>query len=159
MTRQAYSYRHDAAVPAFDDSRPLLIFDGYCVLCSSGVQWMLARDPRGTTQFAAIQDPIARAIYRHYGLDADQFDTFMVLADGVPNVKWAGTLAAARTMPAPWRWLGTLGRIIPPAIGNRLYDWVQRNRIQWFGARATCFLPTPADRRRFLSDLAAFTER
>ena len=102
MQAEAYSYRADPQVPKFDDSRPLLIFDGHCVLCSDGVNWMLDRDPEGTSRFAAIQEPIPRALYRHYDLDADRFDTFMVLADGRPYLRWAGALAAARTMAAPW---------------------------------------------------------
>ena len=100
-----YSYRSDPEVPAFDDGAALVIFDGHCVLCSSGVQWMLARDRGGTARFAAIQDPVPQAIYRHYGLDAETFDTFMVLDRGVAYTRWAGLLAAARTMPRPWRWL------------------------------------------------------
>ncbi len=76
-----------------------LIFDGMCVLCSSGVQFMLARDPEGSTRFAAIQEAVPRALYAHYGLDADAFDTFMVLRDGQPYVKWQGLLAAGRTLP------------------------------------------------------------
>ena len=51
---EAYSYRNDPSVPAFDDSRPLVIFDGECVLCSNGIQWMFARDPKGVTKFAVI---------------------------------------------------------------------------------------------------------
>lgn len=146
----AYTYRSDPAVPPFHDSAPLIIFDGHCVLCSTGVQWMLRRDPGGTTRFAAIQDPIPQALYRHYGLDAERFDTFMVLAEGMPYTRWAGTLAAARTMPAPWRWLGVAGRIVPDAIGNRIYDWVQRNRIGWFGAREVCLRPDARHAHRFL---------
>lgn len=147
---EAYSYRSDPAVPRFDDSAPLIIFDGHCVLCSSGVQWMFERDPKGAGRFAAVQTPIPRAIYRHYGLDADRFDTFMVLWNGVPYVRWAATLAAARTMRTPWRWLGFVGRIIPDFIGDRIYDWVQRNRIAWFGAREQCFMPNAEQRARFL---------
>jgi predicted DCC family thiol-disulfide oxidoreductase YuxK len=150
MAPLAYSYRTDPAVPAFDDKAPLIIFDGHCVLCSSGVQSMLARDPNGTSQFTAIQEPLARALYVHYGLDPDRFDTFMVLADGVAHVKWQGVLAAGRTLPAPWRWLATLGRLVPNAIGDPVYDWVQRNRIGWFGARETCFLPDERVRARLL---------
>ena len=141
MPHQPYSYRSDPAVPAFDDGEPLIIFDGHCVLCSSGVQFMLARDPNGTSRFAAIQEPVPQALYRHYGLNADRFDTFMVLSGGIPHVKWQGVLAAALTMPAPWRWLAAPGRLVPNIIGDRLYDWVQRNRIGWFGARETCFRP------------------
>ena len=105
----AYSYRDDPAVPEFDDASPIVIFDGLCVLCSSGVQWMLRHDPSGSSHFAVIQDPLPRALYRHYGLDPEVFDTFMVLSDGVPYTRWAGALAAARTMPQPWRAFGNRG--------------------------------------------------
>lgn len=152
MTVPAYSYRNDASVPKFDDSQPLIIFDGMCVLCSSGVRWMLARDPRGKTRFAAIQQPVPRSLYAHYGLDADRFDTFMVLADGRPYTKWAGVLAAGRSLPQPWRALAALGRIVPHAIGDGIYDWVQTNRLTWFGKRETCLRPTPSDQSRFLTE-------
>ena len=149
-TSRAYSYRDDPAVPSFDDSHPIVVFDGLCVLCSGGVQWMLDRDPDGASRFAVIQDPLPHALYRHYGLDAEAFDTFMVLADGQPYTKWRGVLAAARTMPQPWSALGNLGRLLPAFIGDRLYDWVQRNRIAWFGRRDACRRPTAKEQARFL---------
>lgn len=151
MPATPYSYRSDPAVPRFDDGAPLLIFDGECVLCSAGIQWMLARDPDGATRFAAIQEEIPRALYTHYHLDADKFDTFMVLMNGRPFLRWAGVLAAARTLPAPWRWLGQAGRFLPSFIGDRFYDLVQRRRIGWFGRRANCFVPSPANRNRFVT--------
>ncbi|MDZ7628067.1 MAG: DCC1-like thiol-disulfide oxidoreductase family protein [Parvularculaceae bacterium] len=153
----AYSYRTDPRVPPFDDATPLLIFDGKCVLCSRGVQWMLRRDPGGATRFAAIQEDISRALYAHYDLDAEEFDTFMVLKDGRPYLRWAGVLAAARTLPAPWKWLGQAGRLAPRFIGDALYDFVQRNRLAWFGARDACFAPTAKERRRFLAADGALT--
>jgi predicted DCC family thiol-disulfide oxidoreductase YuxK len=154
MTHAPYSYRADPAVPAFDDSLPLLVFDGNCVLCSSGVNWMMQRDPQGTSQFAAIQQPLPQALYRHYGLNAARFDTFMVLKDGMAHTKWRGVLTAGKIMPAPWKWLGILGHIVPVFLGDAFYDWVQRNRIRWFGARDTCYVPTAAQKRRFISENA-----
>lgn len=150
MKRAEYSYRTDPSVPSFDDSSPLFIFDGFCVLCSEGVKWMLARDPKGTTRFIAVQSPLARAIYAHYGLDPDDFDTFMLLKDGVSYVKWRGWLEAAKTMPAPWKWLGFAGHIVPAFIGDAIYDVIQKNRFQWFGKRETCLIPDAAVKARFL---------
>lgn len=147
---QPYTYRNDPKVPAFDDTNPLVIFDGHCILCSSGVQWMMARDPDGEAVFAAIQEPTPRALYVHYGLDPDAFDTFMVLAEGEPFLRWRGVCKAAQLMPAPWRWLGALGHLIPDFIGDAIYDFVQRNRIGWFGASDACFAPDPKTRSRFL---------
>lgn len=154
MQPTPYSYRSDTSVPPFDDSMPLLIFDGHCVLCSRGVQWMLKWDPSGVTRYAAIQDRLPRALYRHYGLDAERFDTFMVLSDGLPHIRWAGVLAAGRTLPPPWCWLAAAGRIVPNFIGDRVYDFVQRNRFGWFGRRHTCFIASDKDRRRFHASAA-----
>jgi predicted DCC family thiol-disulfide oxidoreductase YuxK len=145
-----FSYRFDSAVPPFDDSAPIIIFDGLCVLCSSGVGWMLARDRTGVSRFAVIQDAIPQAIYRHYGLDAAAFDTFMVLENGNAHIKWDGVLAAARTLPQPYRFLGVLGRIVPRALGDVVYDFVQRHRLSWFGSRTTCRKPTEQEKSRFL---------
>jgi predicted DCC family thiol-disulfide oxidoreductase YuxK len=148
---QPYAYRGDPDVPQFDDAHPLVIFDGECVLCSTGVQWMIERDPNGETKFAAIQEAIPRALYDHYGLDPEEFDSFMVLVDGQPYLRWRGLCAAGRLLPAPWKWLGSAGRIVPDFIGDPIYDFVQRNRIGWFGARDICYLPDAASKRRFLS--------
>lgn len=153
----AYSYRDDRNVPKFDDAAPLIIFDGMCVLCSSGVHWMLARDPNGRSKFAAIQDPVPRALYRHYNLSADSFDTFMVLADGQPHTRWRGVLAAGRTLPQPWRLLASLCHVVPAAIGDGIYDWVQRNRIRWFGRRDTCLVADAKHRKRFLNTPSSIT--
>jgi predicted DCC family thiol-disulfide oxidoreductase YuxK len=150
MSPVAFSYRSDPSVPPFDDAHPLVIFDGMCVLCSSGVRFMLARDPDGDTRFAAVQEPVPRALYLHYGLDPVRFDTFMVLAGGMPYLKWQGVLAAGRTMPGVWRWLAQLGRLVPNVLGDRLYDVIQRNRIGWFGSRDTCFMPSLGQRSRML---------
>lgn len=150
MKFSAFSYRADPNVPSFDDSAPLFIFDGFCVLCSEGVKWMLARDPKGTTRFVTVQSPLARAIYVHYGLDPDDFDTFLVLKNGVPYLRYRGWLEALKTMPVPWRWLGFAGRIVPTFIGNAIYDVIQKNRFDWFGKRTTCLAPDAAMSARFL---------
>lgn len=150
MSKSAYSYRTDSTVPAFDDSAPLVIFDGHCTLCSAGIDWMLARDPKGTSRFAVIQDVVPRALYAHYELDAETFDTFMVLDRGVAHTRWRGVVAAGRTLPKPWSALAVVARLVPDAIGDRLYDWVQRHRIAWFGARDTCRRPAEHERSRFL---------
>ncbi|MFZ5617973.1 MAG: thiol-disulfide oxidoreductase DCC family protein [Pseudomonadota bacterium] len=150
MNQTAYSYRADQSVPWFDDAAPLFIFDGMCVLCSSGVQWMLKHDPNGKTRFIAVQSPLARAIYAHYGLDPDAFDTFMVLKNGVSYLRYRGWLEAAKTMPAPWRQLGFIGHAVPASIGDAIYDVIQKNRFRWFGRRKACLAPGPATRARFL---------
>lgn len=149
--RAAYSYRDDPAAPAFDDRQPLFIFDGFCVLCSEGVKWMVRRDPNGRTQFASVQSPLGRALYVHYGLDPDEFDTFLILKDGAAYGKWRGWLEAAKTVPAPWSWLGYAGHVMPPFLGDCIYDVIQKNRFAWFGKRDVCLTPDASIASRFVA--------
>ena len=51
----AYSYRNDPAVPAFPDDRPIVIFDGNCVLCSAFAQFILRTDRRRRFRLMAAQ--------------------------------------------------------------------------------------------------------
>jgi predicted DCC family thiol-disulfide oxidoreductase YuxK len=69
MARAAYSYRNDPGVPKFPDDRPIIVFDGYCVLCSGWVSFILRHDRRATYRLLPAQSPVGHALYVHYGLD------------------------------------------------------------------------------------------
>src|SRR5581483_3660561 len=91
-TRPAYSYRMDPNVPTFPDDRPILIFDGHCALCSGFVQFILRRDRAGRFRFLSAQSTVGQALYRHYELDPNIFETNILLENGRPWLKSEGTL-------------------------------------------------------------------
>ena len=70
--RAPYSYRGDPAVPAFPDDRPIIIFDGYCALCSGWARFVLRHDPRGVYRLLPAQSPLGHALYVHYGLNPQE---------------------------------------------------------------------------------------
>ena len=149
LSERPYSYRGDPAVPDFDDSHPLIVFDGVCVLCSGFARFVIRRDDAARFRFATAQSPLGQALYRHYGLDPTDYETNIVIADGVA---W-GELDAAATVFArlawPWRWLRAM-RWIPEPLAGWLYRRVARNRYRLFGRRETCLVPPPDWRERFL---------
>ena len=49
----------------------------------------------------------------------------------------------------PWSLLA-IGRLLPLAIRDRLYDTVARNRLRCFGVHETCFLLDPNQAGKFL---------
>ena len=145
--RAPYSYRSDPAVPPFDDSRPLFIFDGICVLCSGGVAWIMRHDRRARIAFTDAQGQLGSAIYRHYGLDFD--DTYLFLVDGRPYTLIEGYFEVARVLGGVWR-LSEVFRVVPRPLRDAFYRLVARNRYRWFGTAAHCALLTPAQRDRLL---------
>lgn len=144
--RAPYSYRTDPAVPRFPDDRPTIVFDGHCVLCSSGARFVLRSDRRKIYRLMAAQSELGRALYAHYRLSFD--DSFILIAEGRAWFKSEGAIRVAQRLGWPWALAGVL-RLLPLQIRDALYDLVARNRL-WLGRRQVCFAPAAADRERFL---------
>jgi predicted DCC family thiol-disulfide oxidoreductase YuxK len=147
--REAYSYRRDPAVPEFPDERPIIIFDGYCALCSGWAQFVLRHDRRGLYRLLRAQSPLGRALYVHYGLDPEDYETNILVADGLAWFKSEGSIRMAEGLGFPWS-LAAAIRILPLPWRDRLYEFIARNRLRFFGKRATCYLPDPRQQDRFL---------
>src|SRR5258708_23565220 len=87
---RAYGYREDPSVPAFPDDRPIIIFDGHCVLCSRFARFVLRHDRRAVFRLMAAQTTVGQALYRHLHLDSVQFETNVLLEGGQAWFKSAG---------------------------------------------------------------------
>ena len=149
VTQSAYSYRSDPAVPDFPDDRPIIIFDGYCALCSGWAQFVLRHDRDGRYRLLRAQSPLGRALYVHYGLDPKDYETNILIADGVAWFESEGSIRMAEGLGWPWSLAGCM-RILPQPVRDRLYAFVARNRLRFFGRRATCNVPNAGDADRFL---------
>jgi predicted DCC family thiol-disulfide oxidoreductase YuxK len=145
-----YSYQHNNAVPAFDDAAPIVIFDGKCVLCSRFVQFVLRNDRHGRLRFLAAQTLLGEALYAHLGLQTTQYETYVLLEKGSARVKSDAALRIFALLGLPWS-LMCVGRVVPSRARDRVYDWVARNRLRWFGVRASCYVATASERERFIA--------
>lgn len=148
--RSAYSYRSDPDVPKFPDDRAIIIFDGRCVLCSRFARFIVKADRRRRFRLLAAQSALGAALYRHFGLDPADYETNILLEDGVARFKSDGSIAILEQLGYPWR-IAALGRLLPARVRDGLYDLVAANRLRWFGTRDACFLPDPRDADRFLA--------
>ena len=144
---RAFSYREDAAVPGFDDSRALFVFDGVCVLCSGGAGWLMRRDASGLIAFTSAQGVLGQALYAHYGVEID--DSYLLIANGRAFTASRGYFELARLLGGWWNFL-RIFVIFPERFRDWLYAIVARNRYRWFGKTDHCALLTPAQRARLL---------
>ena len=142
-----YSYRDDPAVPAFDDSRPVYVFDGECVLCSRGAAWLMRHDPAGRVRFTSARGELGRALYEHYRLPVD--DSYLLLDKGRLYTATDGFFHLFALLGGPWRIL-RIGALVPRGWRDAAYAAVARNRYRWFGRADHCALLTPAQRARLI---------
>lgn len=131
------------------DIQPLILFDGYCNLCNSSVQFIIARDPGAKFHFSALDSAPARIILEKLTVAGPLPDSMVLIEDNKLFTRSTAALRIARRLRLPWPLLYVFV-IIPRPIRDWLYDIVARNRYRWFGRRDTCMTPRPDLSRRFL---------
>jgi predicted DCC family thiol-disulfide oxidoreductase YuxK len=146
---EPYAYRRDPSVPPFADDRPIIIFDGHCVLCSRFARFILAHDARARIRLTAAQTPLGQALFKHLGLDPIRFQTNVLLENGQARFKSDRTIRMFALLGWPWS-LANLARVVPRALRDRLYQPVANHRFKWFGAQSVCFTADASQRDRFL---------
>jgi predicted DCC family thiol-disulfide oxidoreductase YuxK len=146
---EPYSYRNDPDVPYFPDDRAIIVFDGNCVLCSGFAQFVLKHDTRGLFRLLPAQTPLGAALYRHYGLAPTDYETNVLIENGLAFFKADSSIRMAQHLGLPWSMAAVL-RILPVHQQDQLYNHVARNRFNWFGRRTECLMSIAGYEDRFL---------
>ncbi len=133
---------------------PIVLYDGVCGLCNRAVQFLLRRDRHDRFRFASLQSDFAARLLERHGIDHTKLDTvYAVVHQGESNetvlAKSDAFLLFARVLGGVWG-LARVGRLIPRAVRDRLYDLVANNRYRLFGKSESCMLPDPAYKHKFL---------
>ena len=145
----AYSYRADPAVPPFDDAGPITVMDGECVLCSFGARMIARYDRAHEFRICRSQTGLGRALLSHYGLAADDPESWLYLEGGKAYSSLDAIIRAGRRVGGVGLVLQPL-RILPRFMQDWLYRRIARNRYRLFGRTEMCEIPDPALRARLL---------
>jgi len=132
----------------------LVLYDGECVLCNGAVDRLLRWDTNDLLLFASLQGEVGRTVLRRHDQDPDRLDT-MVYVRGYDTedeqlyLESEGVLRALGDLGGWTRVLSYL-RWVPRFIRDGIYNFVARNRYDWFGQYDECRIPDTADRDQFL---------
>jgi predicted DCC family thiol-disulfide oxidoreductase YuxK len=113
-------------------AKPLMLYDGYCVLCNGVVNFVSPRQKPDALEYSSLQSPRGQAILQKCGLSTTKLDTFVLYDNGRCFTRSSAALRLAGYMRFPWP-LAQIFLLVPPFIRNMVYNWVARNRFKWFG--------------------------
>jgi len=127
----------------------IILFDGFCNLCSGTVKFIIRNDRKAVFKFAALQSPVIQQLLKKHGLLNNTADTFVYFKEGVVLIKSKAALEVLKTLGWPWK-AGYLFIIIPRPVRDFVYDLIAKYRYRIFGKRNTCMIPTAEIRNRFI---------
>jgi predicted DCC family thiol-disulfide oxidoreductase YuxK len=128
---------------------PIIVFDAMCVLCSANAQFVLAWDKSGHFRLASMQGEVGKALFKRFGIDANDPDTIIVV-DG--DQVWRNSDAVLKIYSGlswPWR-AAAIFKLVPRFLRDPIYRLVATNRYRIFGKRETCWLPSAEQSARVL---------
>lgn len=135
----------------------LLLFDGVCNLCDRSVQFVIRHDRKGKFKFASLQSAYAEQILKKYpeitpfnktGNNPD-WGSIVFILNGKAYTRSAAVLKVMEELGFPWK-IAAVFYILPAGFRDALYNFIAKNRYQWYGKKDSCIIPTPELRDRFM---------
>lgn len=133
-----------------EDARPVILFDGVCNLCNTGVNFVLDWDTQGVYRFAALQSDAGKALLMRSGRRPDDISSICLVTRDAHWIKSQAVMKIAERLKMPLPLLAALSRLSTDGMRNIVYDQVARNRCKLFGESDSCRLMQPEWRDRFL---------
>ncbi|PLX19829.1 MAG: hypothetical protein C0597_04880 [Marinilabiliales bacterium] len=131
------------------ESKGIVLFDGYCNLCSWSVQFIIKRDRKDYFRFASLQSNIGQDLLKQFNLPADLEQSVVLLENSSIFLKSDAVLGIVRKLKRSWNYLYYL-IYFPKFLRDAIYDLIARNRFSWFGKKDNCFLPEKDISYKFL---------
>ncbi len=130
-------------------SKTILLFDGYCNLCSSVVQFILTHEKNNELYFASLQSETGMALLNIYAINVSNIDSIVLIENDKAFIKSSAALKVSKQLKGLYPAMQVF-YIVPAFIRNALYDVIAKNRYKWFGKSETCMIPEKKVSHRFL---------
>lgn len=130
-------------------NKTILLFDGYCNLCHSSVQFVMSHEKKQELYFTSLQSQVGIEILTHYKIDVSKTDSLVLIENNKAYVKSTAALRLAKYLKGVFP-LAFGFIIIPPFIRNWVYDYIAKNRYKWYGKQDSCLMPDENLVKRFL---------
>ena len=129
--------------------KKIILFDGFCNLCSWSVNFIIKREKKDIFRFASLQSETGKHILIKFKLPEDFDKSIVLVENNSVYFKSDAALRIAKDLRSAWPLFYSFV-IFPKAIRDYMYTFIASNRFKWFGKRDTCHIPTTDYHYKFL---------
>ncbi|SDE29903.1 Predicted thiol-disulfide oxidoreductase YuxK, DCC family [Pricia antarctica] len=136
--------------PSIELNKKLVLFDGVCNLCNGAIQFMIKHDKEDTFLYAALQSDIGKKLIAERNIDTEKVDSILLIEPGVAYYDKSDAALQIGKQLRGYRTISSILYLIPSGLRNIVYDFIARNRYNWYGKREACMIPTAELKAKFL---------
>ena len=134
--------------PLFQN-KTILLFDGYCNLCHSSVQFILKHEKNTEIYFTSLQSNSGIEILNYFEIDPHKINSLVLIEKNKVYIKSTAALRLTKYLKGAYP-IAFVFIIIPAVIRNIVYDFIAKNRYKWYGKMDHCPKPNEEFGKRFL---------
>jgi len=128
--------------------KPVIFFDGVCVLCNGFADFILKWDKKKFFYLAPLQGAHAKkALHQKYYTD---LDSIIYLKGKKVHTKSDAILNILLDLGGFWE-ICLILFVFPKFLRDFIYRHIANKRYKWFGEKDLCRIPLPHEKNRFLA--------
>lgn len=132
------------------EEKIFILFDGVCNFCNNTVNTIIQKDKKDQFRFIALQSELGQKICKHLQIDQTKIDSIVYYQPNVAYYIKSGAAFELSKKIGGIYYLLTIFSVLPSSITDWAYDFIAKNRYNWFGKKDQCMIPDAKIREKFL---------
>ncbi len=133
--------------------KKIILFDGLCNLCDASVQFLIKKDTKDVFRFVSLQSNLGKELLSNLTIAIQQTDSIILYeSEALFYYKSKAIFQIIQSLGGIFNCL-LIFKLLPNYFTDTLYDFVAKNRYQWFGKKQHCLVPTKELKSKFLDEM------
>ena len=130
------------------ENKKIIFYDGLCAMCNRFIRLLVKLDKKEKFLLAPLQGKNGEILKEEFSKELQGIDSVIFYNKKV-YTKSSAVINILSELGGTYK-LAYIFNIIPSFISDSIYDYIARNRFQWFGKLDKCPMPEKKNISRFL---------
>ena len=130
------------------ENKKIIFYDGLCAMCNRFIRILITLDKKEKFLLAPLQGKNGKILQKKFSKELKGIDSVIFYNKKV-YTKSSAVINILSELGGIYK-LAYIFNIIPSFISDSRYDYIARNRFQWFGKLDKCPMPEKKNISRFL---------
>ena len=130
------------------ENKKIIFYDGLCSMCNRFIRILITLDKKEKFLLASLQGKNGEILQKKFSKELHEVDS-VIFYNKQLYTKSSAVINILSELGGIYK-LAYIFNIIPSFISDSIYDYIARNRFQWFGKLDKCPMPEKKNISRFL---------
>ena len=130
------------------ENKKIIFYDGLCAMCNRFIRILITLDKKEKFLLAPLKGKNGKILKEEFSKELQGIDSVIFYNKKV-FTKSSAVINILNELGGAYK-LAYIFNIIPTFISDSIYDYIARNRFQWFGKLDKCPMPEKKNISRFL---------